>query len=106
MKIELNTSERILTIGILNQFKGDLNKLAEIILDLKGLNLKPEEIEELGIKNDGQSITWSAEKDVPKEFELSEMASEWIKKFIQEKNDKGEFGVADIAIIELSKKLA
>jgi len=57
MKIQLNTSERILTIGILNQFKGDLNKLAEIILDLKGLNLKPEEIEELGIKNDGQSIT-------------------------------------------------
>lgn len=106
MKIQLNTSERILTIGILNQFKGDLNKLAEIILDLKGLNLKPEEIEELGIKNDGQSITWSSEKDAPKEFELSEMASEWIKKFIQEKNDKGEFGVADVAIIELSKKLA
>lgn len=106
MKLLLNTSERILTIGILNQFKGDLNKLTEIMFDLKSLNLQPEEIEELGIKNDGNAITWSKDKDTEKEFELSDVAIEWMKKFIQEKNEKGEFTLSDVAIIELNKKLA
>jgi len=84
MKIKFNISQRLLSIGILNQFKGDLNKLAEVLFDLKVLNLKPEEIKDYGIKNDGKSITWDPKKDLEKEFELSDTSVKGIKDFIKE----------------------
>lgn len=106
MKLKLTVNERFLLIGILNQFKGDLDKLAKILEDLKLLPLSEEEAEKVGLKTENDRVTWHKDQEKEKEIELSSQAIDFVKKFIADKNAKGEFTLAYSSIIELNKKLS
>jgi hypothetical protein len=104
MKFSIN--ERILILGILNQFKGNLDTMAKILDDLKEVRVNDEEAKEIGLKQEVDRITWESGKAKEKEIKISKEGVDFVKKFIKEKNDKGEFTLADKDIIELDKKLA
>ncbi len=112
--ISLNVSERVSALGILNAFKGSLEKLAFILDDVKLLVISEEEwtkadrkIEPSPTPEDPARITytWDNEKGGEKEVALSEVSVEFLRTTIKERDDKGEFGLGDKAFIELHKKL-
>jgi hypothetical protein len=103
MKLSIN--ERILSLGILNQFKGNLDTMAKVLDDLKLIRIDEKEAKEIELVTEENRITWKSEKAKDREIDLSKESIEWIKKFIKEKNDKGEFTLLDKDIIELDKKL-
>ena len=112
--ITLNVSERVSALGILNAFKGSLEKLAFILDDIKGLVITEEEwtkadrkIEPTPTAEDPARVTytWDNEKGGDKEVVLSETSVEYLRTTIKERDEKGEFGIHDKAFIDLHKKL-
>ena len=114
MKLNLSVSERIYSLAILNQFKGNLDELVGIMEDIKGFRMTDEEWEKAGkqvntiMGEDGKPITswtWDDEKGGEKEIEISKATKEYLLGKIKEFNDKGQFALSDKAVITLSSKL-
>ncbi len=111
--LTLNISERISGLAILNAFKGNLDKLAIILEDIKGFTVTDEEWEKAERKiipsTDGSGNSqwiWSDEKGGTKEISISGDTADYIRQTIKEKSDKGEFTLQDKAFITLQAKLA
>ena len=112
-KVNLTVGERIYMTNILNEFKGNLESLSSALEDVKKIVLTSEEKEgieyKLSSKEGGQvNITWDAEKakKLEKELELSKTTTDYVFNILKQKDDKGEFTLADVGVMELKKKLA
>ncbi len=112
--ISLNISERLSSVSILNGFKGNLDKLAGILEDIKHFAISEEDWEKAERKvtptkdaegNDSVQWNWNDEKGGEKEITISESTASYIRETIKEKNDKGEFTLQDKAFITLQAKL-
>lgn len=107
--MNVNISERLYAIRILNDFKGGLDVLATILEDIKQFVITDEEWlkAERVVEGDDESKTWRWDdvKGGDKEVTLQNDTLKYLKKTIDDKNDKGEFGLADKAVISLRKKL-
>jgi hypothetical protein len=114
MKLSLTISERIYALAILNQFKGNLETMVDIMEDIKGFRITNEEWEKSDKKvntvMDGEgkpitSWTWDDEKGGLKEIEATKTTTDYLIGKIKESNDKGEFTLQDRAAITLNDKL-
>lgn len=109
--ISLTISERIAALAILNAFKGSLDKVAVVLEDIKQLPVTAEDwakAEKTEVKNDkGEVVSWNwdNEKGGEKMITFQEATADFIRSDIKEKNDKGEFSLADRAILTLKEKL-
>lgn len=110
----LNISERMAALRVLNDFKGNLDKLTFILDDLKSLSITDPEWKKANrsivkTKNENgeesERWNWDNEKGGEKKIDLSEDAVDYMRNWIKEKNDKGEFSPADKDYISLKGKL-
>jgi hypothetical protein len=106
----IKTNERLIINGILNLFKGSLSDLSMVLEDLKKLKFTKEEIENLKIEEvkdeaGNIAIKWDEEKATEMEIELSEASLAFIKKFIDEKSEKGELTLLDKEFIDVRAKV-
>lgn len=111
MNITLNISERVNALKVLNAFKGNLDKLAIILEDIKGFPVTDEEWQKaervITPQADGQEFwRWNDEKGGEKSIEISLITAEYLKTTINEMDAKGEFTVSDKPYISLLKKLS
>ena len=109
-KIGLNISERLFALQILNAFKGDLDKLAVVLDDIKQFSITAEDWSNADRKieksDDGtEQWTWSDENGGEKEIELQEGTAAYLVEQIEKKNKSGELTLRDRAVITLKKKL-
>lgn len=114
MTLKLTVSERIYAIALLNQFKGNLDTLVDVLEDIKGFRMTDEEWEKADkqvntvMGEDGKPITswtWNDEKGGEKEIEITNGSKDYLVEKIKESNDKGEFTLQDRAAISLNTKL-
>ena len=115
MEAQLNISERVYTIALLNQYKGDLSTLVFIMEDLKASGVTDAEWEKAerkittvpGVEGGEPMTTWSwdDEKGGSASFNFNEKTVEYLKKKIEEKNTNNEFTLQDKAAISLKLKL-
>lgn len=103
--MKLNIKNRVKLLDILNSYKGTLDGLAVVLDDLKLIRFSDEENKEFEIKITGNSINWNPKKEKEKEVILSKITIDWVNKFIEDKNAKGEITVDDIELIDLKDKL-
>ena len=112
--LQLTISERIYAIALLNQFKGSLDVLVDMLEDIKKFKVDEEDWAKAnkqvieGTNQEGQPITswtWDDEKGGEKEIEIEKTVKDYLIGKIKEANDKGEFTLQDKAAITLSKKL-
>ena len=108
--IKLGAGERIYTLNLLNDFKGGIVNLGLALEDIKKIGLTEEERKEIEYKvvNNGEgktSLTWNPSKSKDVELELNESTLQYVFNFLKSKDEKGEFTLADIGIIELKNKL-
>jgi len=108
--MELNISERLFAINILNDFKGKLDKLALILEDVKQLPVTEEEwisaervISDVGGGN--MQWTWKDEKGLLKEVNLNKEVAKYIFDEIDRRSEAGEMKLTDKAAISLREKL-
>lgn len=109
---QLTVSERIKITRILNEFKGNLDKLAIIIDDIKKFAINDEDLKPINgkvvIKENGeQMIYWDKllEKELSiKDIEVQEITLDYLNKYIDKKNDKGEFGIDEYETIKSIKE--
>lgn len=108
----LNISERVNALGILNAFKGNLDKLAVILEDIKQFTIDPEEWEKAGMEKTTDAegnvthMTWDNEKGGDKEITMQDTTVEYLRAEIKRKDEAGEFGLSDKSFITLKEKLA
>ena len=107
--LTLNLSERVNALTILNAFKGNLDKMAVILDDIKQFTITDEEWEKADRKvtetNGSVQWNWSDEKGGEKELVVSEGVATYLKDMIKEKDGKGEFTLQDKSFITLLAKL-
>lgn len=115
-EISLTISERVKTIGILNDFKGNLDMLAKILDDIKKIAITPEEWTAAGlvktpVKNAQGELTgqetwnWNDKEELNKTVTLDGDTILYIQNALKEKEDKKEISLADGALITLKAKL-
>lgn len=114
MKLNLTVSERIYGLALLNQFKGNLETLVDVLDDIKEFRMTDEEWEKADkqvntvMGEDGKPITswtWNDDKGGEKEIEVSNATKDYLTEKIKEANDKGEFTLQDRAAVTLNEKL-
>lgn len=110
MKISLNISERLYVLALLNQFKGDLDKLAIVLDDIKQYPVADAEWEKAERKitktsDGGDQWIWDDKKGGEKEIDINKVVADYLRTTIKGKSDKGELGLPDKALISLDKKL-
>lgn len=113
--LQLNISERLSSLAILNGFKGNLDKLALVLEDIKGFSITEEEWEKAERKitpiteADGRENTqwnWDDSKGGLKDIEIHLETADYLRTAIKEKSEKGELTLQDKALISLQTKLA
>lgn len=118
----LTLGERLAAKGLFDSFKGSTTALAAVIDDVKAILITQaewdtanlvktptdEEIKKLreagNNENIQQAFQWK-EEGSEKVVALSQEGASYLTGKIKEKNDAGEFGFADVAVISLSEKL-
>ena len=109
--VSLNISERVAALGILNEFKGNLDKLAVVLNDIKFFTISDEEWEKAGRVveqvdgTSGSQWRWSDEKGGDKEITLDMVVVDYLREVIKTKSDKGELSLQDKALLSLSGKI-
>jgi len=102
--IKLEVSERIIALGMLRQWKGNLEDLAIVQEDLKQFPFTEKEKEELGIVEKEGSIQWRP--DAPaKDFNISKTSVDFLVEKIKELSDKKLLSLADSPVVSLFGKL-
>ncbi|RJO60386.1 hypothetical protein C4544_05165 [candidate division WS5 bacterium] len=106
MKLNLNISERLQALNILNDFKGSLEHLGIILEDIRKFTITAAEWEKAERVITETSWSWNDEKGGEKEIEIQLATKEYLKKTIKDKDEKKEIGLQEKALISLYKKLA
>lgn len=107
--LQLNISERLSALSILNGFKGNLDTLAVILEDIRKFTITEEEWikgEKKEVTN-GENVTWTwdNEKAGDKEIEIDAATADYLFNDIDKKNKAGEFTIQDKPYITLLAKL-
>jgi len=108
----LNLSERIYAIGMLNEAKGTHELLALVYKDLPNFTILDEDWEKAERKvsepdKEGNvTWTWNDEKGGDKPIELHKEVAKYILEKLEDKSKKGEFTLKDRAAISLIEKLS
>lgn len=106
--IELNISERLSAISILNQFKGNLDTLSVILEDIRQFTIEDEEWVKADrkeiVSGDNTQWTWDNEKGGLKSIELNDQTVKYIKSEIEKRDKAGEFTLQDKPYITLLEK--
>ena len=114
MNIKLTVSERIYTLAILNQFKGNLETLVDVMEDIKEIRMAEEEWTKADkqvnttMDEDGKPVTswtWNDELGGEKEVQISDETKKYLSDKIKELDDKKELTLQDRAAITLKDKL-
>jgi len=114
MKLLLNISERLYALALLNQFKGNIETMVDILEDVKGFKISDDDwvkAEKQVVPttdkdgNPASSWQWNDEKGGDKEIEIAKSTKDYLTAKIKELNDKGELTFQDRAVITLSGKL-
>ena len=114
MKLSLTVSERIYSLALLNQFKGTLETLVDVMEDIKGFRMteaewtKADKQVNTVMSDEGKPITswvWDDAKGGEKEIEITKSTKDYLIEKIKEANDKGQFTLQDRAAVTLSEKL-
>ena len=111
MKITLTISERINCIAMINAFKGNLSDMAVLLEDVKLMNLSDKETKSIGLeekKNEDGVVSgyqWNEEKAKDKELELQTPTKDYLVGYINDRDEAGEYTLADVQIIALRDKL-
>ena len=103
--LDLNISERLFTLTVLNGFKGDLDKLAIVLEDIKQLPIEDAEWDKAERIVEANQWRWNDEKGGTKSIVFQKETCKYILDVIDEKNKKGEFSLQDRAVISLQNKL-
>lgn len=108
--LELNISERLAALSILNDFKGNLSSLSVVIGDVKQFPVEPTEWDKAGKaevvnENGNTTWTWDNEKGGLKSIVVDELTETYICDSIKERDAKGEFTLQDRPYITLLEKL-
>jgi hypothetical protein len=107
--MQLNISERIAALAILNNFKGNLETMAAILDDIKQLPVSDDEWKAANREENkiGNTIQWSwnDEKGGLKEISFQKPTQKYLKETIKNKDDKGEITFQDKALVSLNNKL-
>ena len=103
--INLNISERLFTLTVLNAFKGDLDKLAVVLEDIKQLPIEDAEWEKAERIIEASQWRWNDEKCGLKIVALHCETMKYLLDTIDKKNKDGEFTLQDRAVISLQDKL-
>ena len=102
--IKLEVSERIIALGMLRQWKGNLEDLSVVQEDLKQFPFTEKEKEDLKIVEKEGSIQWRP--DAPaREFTLSKTSADFLTEKIKELSDKKMLSLADGPVVSLNEKL-
>jgi hypothetical protein len=108
-KLELNISERLASLSILNGYKGNLDTLSVILEDIRKFVITDEEWEKAEKKEipNGDQVTWNwdNEKAGLKEIEVESTTASYMLKDIEKRDAAGEFGIQDKPYITLLQKL-
>lgn len=106
-KITLTFSERLQILSILNEFRGNLDKVVTVMDDIKKIKLSDKELKDADgqILNDGKTYTWNIKKQVDIDIELDKVTTTFIKDYVNKKNEAGVFGLSDIGLLEICKKI-
>jgi len=103
--MKLNIKNRVKLLDILNSYKGTLDGLAVVLDDLKEIRFSDEENKDFEIKIEGNAVNWNPKKEKEKEVTVSKITTDWVNKFIGDKDSKSEITVDDIELIDLRTKL-
>lgn len=102
--------ERVAAMKIFDAFKGSISTLSIIMEDVKKFAVTKEEWDQAELtKVDGKdgAQTWNWKDTIVfKEIAMQNETAEYLKTAIKKKSDEGEITLADIALIELEKKIA
>lgn len=115
--LSLSFNEQAQFTAILNLFKGSMLDLAFVLDDVKMVKVSKEDLEKVDAKDTIDPRTgapsgmksWNEEKAEAlgeREFEVSEISVEFVKKHIDERSKKGELTIRDASTIALRKKLS
>ena len=105
MNTQLNHSERLYAISLLNQFKGDYDTLAFVLEDIKQLPISEAEWEKAERFIDESRWTWNDEKGGVKTIKFSKPVTDYLVEKIESKSKAGELGIDDRSAVTLMKKL-
>lgn len=108
--LSLNISERYYALTILNDFKGNIEKLATILEDIKQFSISEEDWKKANRKietagEDKVTWTWNDETAGLKEITVNDSTGVYLADTIKSRSDKGELTVQDRVAIELMNKL-
>jgi len=107
--IELNISERLSALSILNQFKGNLETMSIILKDVVKFSITDKDWKLAGKKEvtTGENTQWSwdNEKGGLKSIELDNVTAKYIVDDIEKRDAANEFTLQDKPYIELLAKL-
>jgi hypothetical protein len=104
--LKLKAIHRLLIIGVFNSLKGlDLQSLNKILKIVEKIEIKKEEAEAIELKQVENQVTWNAEKDEEKDFELSDEQAEKLKETIKKKSDDKELAITDKPLLDIYNQL-
>ena len=106
--VSLEVAERIMALGLLRQWKGNLEELTVIQEDIKQLPFSEEEKNELEVRDvkdgDNNSITWKPGAPV-KNFSFSKVSVDFIVARVKELSDQKKLSLSDGPVVALYEKL-
>jgi len=114
MKLLLSISERLYALLLLNQFKGNLEVLVDVLEDTKKFRITDEEWKKANKQivtntgEDGKPVTswnWDDEKGGEKEIEITKKGAEYLIENIKESDKNKQFTIQDKAALTLLEKL-
>lgn len=115
IKIKLNISERLFSIKIFNEFKGDLETMSHLMSDIKKFTVSEEDWKKANrqvqtVKNEkGEDVTqwsWDDEKGGLLEIEINNKTRDYLLSEIEKMNSEKSFTFTDKAVITLKSKLS
>lgn len=108
--MKLNISERICALGMLNDFKGKLETMADILSDIKQLPVTDAEWEQAQrtvepLENGSSLMRWNDDEGGTKEVVFQPSTIKYIKDTIEKKSAAGEYTLQDKAVLTLKQQL-
>ena len=112
--LNLNVVQRLTMINVLDQFKSvgkftsTMEKLAHMLDDVKNLSFSEEEKTAAKISNDPEKpgvVHFDPTYTETKAVEFNDSTLDFVKAFLDDKDEKGEVTTADVSLLELKKLL-
>lgn len=108
-KLELNLSERLASISILNGFKGNLDTLSVVLEDIRKFEISDSDWKKADKKEIkvGNEVRWEWNNDLGgmKDIEIDDRTAKYMKEDIEKRDKEGQFTLVDKPYMTLLEKL-